>query len=334
MSLDFRPPSLLLPISTSVYNPAIFTSPTEHTRAALAMKVVIPTTDFHFNSSPYSTEPSTPKRFGNFYLSAPSSPTRFSDFYRDFDWKEENPSTQNQSPSSKPSCEDEFAFDFHSESEKTILPAEELFESGKIRSLKPPRSRFSASTENTQKRTEQERGRKGNPLIEKTGKRTEQERGRERNPSLASSNSARREARSQSPERVSKYPWEDEEEQETKQTKQSSNSSLFSKIGSRKWRLKDFFLFRSASEGRKYTAMLFRKQEEVKSSSFRSIEGGSKRKGQGNVSAHELHYTVNRAVSEDLKRKTFLPYKQGILGRLAFNPAVHALANGFGFSKK
>ncbi|KAI8549851.1 hypothetical protein RHMOL_Rhmol06G0057400 [Rhododendron molle] len=296
------------------------------------MKVAIPNNDFQFNTSTFSTFPSTPKGFGHYSLTAPSSPTRISEFYREFD--------------------NEFAFDFRLESEGTTLPAEELFESGKIRSSNPP-SRFgepnkktqlrteqgrgserNPSIRNTDKRTEQNRVREKNPSIENTDKRTEQNRGRERNPTLSSSNSVRRGARSQSPDRVSKYPWE---EPETKNTsKQTSNFSLFSKIGSRKWRLKDFFLFRSASEGRKYTA-LFKKHEEVRGfSSFRAVEGSSlRRKGaQGNVSAHELHYTVNRAVSEDLKRKTFLPYKQGIVGRLAFNPAVHALANGFGFSRK
>ncbi|KAJ6685925.1 hypothetical protein OIU79_015853 [Salix purpurea] len=52
------------------------------------------------------------------------------------------------------------------------------------------------------------------------------------------------------------------------------------------------------------------------------------------VSAHELHYTANKAVSENLKKKTFLPYKQGFFGRLAFNPAAHALGNGFGTSSR
>ncbi|KAF7140662.1 hypothetical protein RHSIM_Rhsim06G0046400 [Rhododendron simsii] len=277
------------------------------------MEVVIPTNDFNFNTSPFSTSPSTPKGFGHYSLTAPSSPTRISEFYRDFN--------------------DEFAFDFRLESEGTTRPAEELFESGKIRSSNPP-SRFGEPNKNADLRTEQGGGRERNSSNENAGKRTEQNRGRERNPTLSSSNSVRRGARSQSPDRVSKYPWE---EQETKNTsKQTSNFSLFSKIGSRKWRLKDFFLFRSASEGRKYTT-LFKKHEEVRGfSSFRAIEGSSlRRKGaKGNVSAHELHYTVNRAVSEDLKKKTFLPYKQGIVGKLAFNPAVHALANGFGFSRK
>ncbi|CDY36649.1 BnaA07g04080D [Brassica napus] len=45
-----------------------------------------------------------------------------------------------------------------------------------------------------------------------------------------------------------------------------------------------------------------------------------------------MHYTENRAVSEELKRKTFLPYKQGWLAGanvercLGFNPAVHEIS--------
>ncbi|CAI9781076.1 unnamed protein product [Fraxinus pennsylvanica] len=35
-------------------------------------------------------------------------------------------------------------------------------------------------------------------------------------------------------------------------------------------------------------------------------------------SAHELHYTANRAQSEEMKKKTFLPYRQGLLGCLGF----------------
>ncbi|KAJ0640279.1 hypothetical protein HanLR1_Chr16g0613581 [Helianthus annuus] len=36
------------------------------------------------------------------------------------------------------------------------------------------------------------------------------------------------------------------------------------------------------------------------------------------VSAHEIHYTANRAVAEEMRRKTYLPYKSGLLGCLGF----------------
>ncbi|RVX15274.1 hypothetical protein CK203_007731 [Vitis vinifera] len=128
-----------------------------------------------------------------------------------------------------------------------------------------------------------------------------------------------RRTRSLSPFRVSELVWEEEEQQMNKQSSLISKPTTASAItpsssskGSKKWRLKDFLLFRSASEGRatdrdpfrKY-AGLFRKQD-IKNDSFRSIDSsGSMSKRRGPVSAHELHYTVNRAASEDLKKKTF-----------------------------
>ncbi|OWM79236.1 uncharacterized protein LOC116194242 [Punica granatum] len=128
-------------------------------------------------------------------------------------------------------------------------------------------------------------------------------------------------------------------------------SSLLSSIsftkGYRKWSFRDFLLFRSASEGRgtsrdplrKYTA-LSRKAaiiaEDAKSCSFRSTDSAgssisrSSRRSRSNLSAHEIHYTENRAVSEEMRKKTFLPYKQGLLGCLGFNPGVNELARGIG----
>ncbi|CAN0846679.1 hypothetical protein LINGRAHAP2_LOCUS4559 [Linum grandiflorum] len=115
----------------------------------------------------------------------------------------------------------------------------------------------------------------------------------------------------------------------------------FSKGGKpyKKWKLRDLLLFRSASEGRatslrsseiKY-AVLSRRSESSSAapttedaritSSFRSTESfGSSRRMRAAVSAHEMHYTTNRAAAEEMRRKTFLPYKQGLLGCLGFSP--------------
>ncbi|KAL6982885.1 hypothetical protein U1Q18_016279 [Sarracenia purpurea var. burkii] len=328
--------------------------------------VVISAIDLDFNkarSPPYLIPPSTAtKRFGENYCSAPTSPRHLPEFYRDyddfdvtsnvsaavpFDWEEKPGTPKSVNPNTR--YEDNFAFDVGGESEKTTLPAEELFAGGKIWPFKPPlpvqlrrRLDVTESRKNpaaspmspTSQVSNFRRKKKEFDLFavereeEKTRERTEIDRGRERGSSSSSSSRSRRGgARSLSP------------------TPSPTTSAISSKGSSRKWRLKDFFLFRSASEGRaadidplkKYT-VLSKKHEDVKIPSSRSIEGGansgSGSKRRGLVSAHELHYTVNRAVSEDLKKKTFLPYKQGILGRLAFNPAVHALANGFGISRK
>lgn len=258
-----------------------------------------------------------------------------------------------------------FAFDLSKDSERHSLSAEELFDGGKIRPLRhpprlqsnrsalmPPKSPLAPSPKTPRSQARgmfSPRARKeSDPFeaaIQNARRSTEprQSRGRER---LQGSNSGRRGARSLSPYRVSAYPWEEEEKQLTKQRPTSKppcftgpSASSTSKGSSKKWSLKDFLLFRSASEGRATDKDPFRKyavgalrKDSVRNASFRSIDSptGSMSRRRGPVSAHELHYTVNKAVSEDLKKKTFLPYKQGILGRLAFNPAVHALANGFG----
>ncbi|KAF8387788.1 hypothetical protein HHK36_026443 [Tetracentron sinense] len=46
-------------------------------------------------------------------------------------------------------------------------------------------------------------------------------------------------------------------------------------------------------------------------------------------SAHELHYTANRAQAEEMKKKTFLPYRQGLLGFLGFSSKGYGAMNGF-----
>ncbi|CAA2994893.1 Hypothetical predicted protein [Olea europaea subsp. europaea] len=45
-------------------------------------------------------------------------------------------------------------------------------------------------------------------------------------------------------------------------------------------------------------------------------------------SAHELHYTSNRAQAEEMKKKTFLPYRQGLLGFLGFSSKNYGTFNG------
>lgn len=45
-------------------------------------------------------------------------------------------------------------------------------------------------------------------------------------------------------------------------------------------------------------------------------------------SPHELHYTANRAQAEEMKKKTFLPYRQGLLGCLGFSSKGYGALNG------
>ncbi|CAL1396149.1 unnamed protein product [Linum trigynum] len=281
-----------------------------------------------------------------------------------FHW-EEKPGTP-KSPKKLPSFNDQdFAFDFSADSEMSSLTADELFDDGKIRPLKlPPRMQVEEiksplvhSPRSPRSPIEQ-----GKRIIKgafSPRKKKDQaapmefvnssnERGRGRN--LTSSSSRRGAARSLSPYRVSQYPWEEEERQfqqqpqpETEHNLQPVSSaapaaapSTTGKSSSRKWRLRDLLLFRSASEGRaadrdpyrKHAAFggLFRRHDDVKSCSIRSSDSNGSNSGsmrrKGPISAHELHYTKNKAASEDMKKRTYLPYKQGILGmRLAFSPS-------------
>ncbi|PON48251.1 hypothetical protein PanWU01x14_239010 [Parasponia andersonii] len=45
-------------------------------------------------------------------------------------------------------------------------------------------------------------------------------------------------------------------------------------------------------------------------------------------SAHELHYTTNRAQAEEMRKKTYLPYRQGLLGCLGFSSKGYGAMNG------
>lgn len=348
------------------------------------MEVVVPMlqpTEFNFDSgcsSPYITAPSTPKRAYDrpYSISAPTSPTGVAAVYRDFNslpldadpnisrvpfrW-EEKPGTPKSSPPPPPNTHDDpisagnddFAFDFSGQLDPSYLTAaEELFEEGKIRPLKPPprlqaeelpspRSPKSPKSRVFRRETFSPRGAKRDSFdpfeaaIEKARRGSLRER--------------RNHARSLSPFRVSDILWSDrnhdhpiESSSKCDPPRISSSWAPF-RSGGRKWRLKDLLLFRSSSEGRaatsgkdplsKYSAAARVRAEEVRNSSFRSTDSslGSARSGRKGaaVSAHELHYKANRAVSEELRKKTFLPYKQGLLGCLGFNPSFHGFARGF-----
>ncbi|XP_010523973.1 PREDICTED: uncharacterized protein LOC104802192 [Tarenaya hassleriana] len=45
-------------------------------------------------------------------------------------------------------------------------------------------------------------------------------------------------------------------------------------------------------------------------------------------SAHELHYTANRAQAEEMKKRTYLPYKHGLFGCLGFSSKGYSALNG------
>lgn len=290
------------------------------------MEVMVSNPTFDFASSDAKTSP-----FKEYYLSAPSSPSRVSEFYNEFDhisavyggdspsWSSSIQKTTNKCENDDEGDDDGFSFCVSEESEAWSLSAEELFDGGKIKPLKPHQS------------TNLKTPLLSDALSTKKNNDTEQRRGRDRTPAgLSSSNSGRRATRSHSPYRVSPYTW-DEQHQTNKEESSSSltsnpaasqsSSSLSSSKSSRKWRLRDFLLFRSASEGRgsnkdplrKYS-VLYKKPDQVKDSSFKPTDSPTGTRRRGPISPHELHYAMKKAESEDLKKRTYLPYKHGILG--------------------
>ncbi|CAL9179970.1 unnamed protein product [Musa hybrid cultivar] len=258
--------------------------------------------------SSYVTAPPSPQHPLDYcgyycYTSAPTSPSRAAVVY--------------------PAEASDFAFCFggRSEGEKptpALATADELFEEGMIRPLMlpPRRSRCSSSAA---------------PVVTmETALR--RERGRALLPTLsAASSKAGRGSKSLS-------PWRGGEAEDDLRKSPSSSSASVKSGGSKKWKLKDLFLFRSASEGRatgrgskdplrSYTVLL---------PPSKRIDDSGSVGGGGAADPHEMYYSPNRAASEELKRKkkqTPLPYQHdGLFGCLRFNPAIHSIQKGFGGS--
>ncbi|KAK9166774.1 hypothetical protein Scep_001965 [Stephania cephalantha] len=363
-------------------------------------------TDFNFDcgcSTAYLSAPSSPKRSGAapFYYSAPTSPTRASSIYQDsnsnnnnsgsgrssgaasvssvnipFGWEEkpgkpksnhDEYNDDDDDGNNRHEEEDDFEFDFSGQFERASSTADELFDKGRIRPLKPPPAGLQLAFERSSigspisspksPRSPKQIIRDGfsprrkkdididpfEAAIERARLETEppqQQRGRQR----VLSSSDRRGTRSLSPLRALSEQQQLEQQMinEGPSSSRGGASTPNSKATTWKWSLKDLLLFRSASEGRandyykdplrKYSVLSRNKHEDMKNASFRSVDSTgswtSKRKG-GGVSAHEMHYTANRAVAEEMKKKTFLPYKQGLFGCMGFNPAVQGFGRRF-----
>ncbi|XP_062186492.1 uncharacterized protein LOC133890069 [Phragmites australis] len=277
---------------------------------------------------------------GYFFSSAPTSPSRAS--------------YAGDASTGGTGGDGEATFDFTlgfsgqlQESTPILAAADELFEGGKIRPLNTPHTSIllvdDTSSSFSCPRSLRRAGARGG------GQEEASERGRSGRPAAPISTAtlrSRRDTRSLSPFRGGgggggggggddEFP----------SSPPSPRSSMMRGCGSgnKKWRLKDFFLFRSASEGRatgggskdplfKYTML---------SSSFahpqkpKSGDGSaSMRKGRGSTaSASDMPYTVNRAAAEDMRRRTTTPlpfHRNSLFGYLRSNPAIHSISRKLG----
>ncbi|KAL8156260.1 hypothetical protein AgCh_001381 [Apium graveolens] len=278
--------------------------------------------EFNFTStstSPYVTAPSSPTRFGNYiFTTAPATPTRAAHDLTPnsgttfagtsstipFNWEEKpgTPKSVNSTPYDTDQ-DDDFAFDFSGYLDKpSLIAADELFSGGKIMPLKlklPPRlNNLEMQVQLESPKSPRERIKKALSLPLSPRKKND-----DFDPFAAAMEETRR------PEKTPATNWY------------------------KKWKLKNLLLFRSASEGHKEKYTLLKKSgnynKDSKNWSFRSVDnegGGSV--GSRKMSAHEWHYTVNRSAAEEMRKKTYLPYKQGFFGCLGFRVSgVHEISN-------
>ncbi|KAH0783078.1 hypothetical protein KY290_002676 [Solanum tuberosum] len=160
---------------------------------------------------------------------------------------------------------------------------------------------------------------------------------------------------------------QDDEEETSNETTPcpSGSSSRSSSVGrsSKRWVFLKEFLYRSKSEGRNnghkfwsgisFSPVKDKKLDKIatnktptdsantsetkkdkqngntKEKKKKPVNGSGIGKRRVPPSPHELHYTTNRAQSEEMRKKTFLPYRQGLLGCLGFSSKSYGAMNGF-----
>ncbi|XP_073272438.1 uncharacterized protein [Primulina huaijiensis] len=274
--------------------------PTSPLKQNTKMEVISPspTVPFDFHTpcvSSYFSSPSSPQSLGTtFFYSAPSSPVRGSAFFRQdfqgddkcspssavpFYWEKKPGIPKEEYFSSTEDCDfrgTDFEFDFSGNFKRCSLSADELFDGGKIRPLKPPpgfqynqnkASGFPKSPRSPTKLIVEaftsRCGKKNDfdPFAaawDETRKSNIQEnvnsdeRGREKILSDSSNHptgSTHKGTRSLSPFRVSDLLCNEESTENNRSDKASlSSASSFSSLWHKKWKIKDLLLFRSASE--------------------------------------------------------------------------------------
>ncbi|XP_024979091.1 uncharacterized protein LOC112516308 [Cynara cardunculus var. scolymus] len=306
-------------------------SPTNHPSSPyMEVQLITPSPAVDFNYDSASTSP---------YATAPSSPQSTIPFI----W-EEKPGIPKQN--NDDNCEDDVNedtdFAFGNLERHSISAADELFDCGKIKPLKPPpRLHFSNDSPKSPKSPKlrfkealSPRSKKkdfdpfSEALKQTSGEQTqlESQRGRER---------TERTTRHKGSRSLSPFRDSDLVNDQKNSTDQSSPTAL---TWYNKWNLKNLLLFRSASEGnvttrkdtlKKYT-MLKKNDRDVKTFSFRSNDSGGSG-GSQKVSADEINLTANKAVAEEMRKKTTLPHKSGLMGCLRFHQnagSVHEISRG------
>ncbi|MFS7956241.1 hypothetical protein Hanom_Chr07g00652251 [Helianthus anomalus] len=97
--------------------------------------------------------------------------------------------------------------------------------------------------------------------------------------------------------------------------KKSRSTGAGSGSGSRRWRIRDL-LRRSNSEGKEPMVMFAQKKVEMPKRKLSSGEGlvTAGKSKPSSPSVHEVFYVQQRAKREGVKRRSYLPYRQGLVG--------------------
>ncbi|WJX10439.1 hypothetical protein P8452_01164 [Trifolium repens] len=204
------------------------------------MVVAVPSIDFNFNSncsSPYNTAPSSPQHFPN-------------NFFKYHHHQQPINTNNNQ----------DFEFNFNTNLQKSSLfSADELFHSGKILPLNlispsHPHSHHHETEQKLEEKLQQQQEDEEDSSQQEQNKLS----GKERSSSFSFPSCRKNTKYSKLSNDVEIFSHEKDKDssknnnnlKQSETATVSSFSSFLSKRNYRKWRIKDFLLFRSASEGR------------------------------------------------------------------------------------
>lgn len=318
-------------------------------------------------STPFVSAPSSPCRGSSsppgYFFSAPASPMHFVLYSAPS--SSTTRSTESEFPKHDSSSLSEFEFDFSSQLSSSsgpldggsMISADELFSNGQIKPLKLSshlqKPQILAPLLDLETEEEEDDGDFHGEIVNRRGRDLK-----------LRSRSVNRKARSLSPlrnqceeENDTSAKLEDENVPCAETTPSCSASSTGR--NSMKWIFLNNLLHRSKSEGGRangkekfWSNISFSPCKEKKTKSQpltqpsddstnqtqkqkqptpkgggKPTNGIAKRRGL-KPSAHELHYTTNRAQAEEMKKRTYLPYRHGLFGCLGFTSKGYTALNG------
>ncbi|KAI3445387.1 hypothetical protein Pfo_002052 [Paulownia fortunei] len=312
-------------------------------------------------STPYVSAPSSPGRdtpLAGFYYSAPASPMHFV----------LSTTNLNSYPSAAADANGSFEFDFSATlpstaaaSPESMTSADELFLNGQIRPMKLSthlqRPQLLAPLIESDDVVEEDQTfSRGRDLKFRAG--SLRRRTRSMSPMRSTTtpfhwetdDCKRANSQDENSARTHANANNSEEEKGSDETTPCASRSSSAGRSSKRWVFLKEFLYRSKSEGRNeghkfWGSLSFSPAKDKKMAPLTSNAKVKEQSGEGkkravnkNVdgkrrvispSPHELHYTAKRAQAEEMRKKTFLPYRQGLLGCLGFSSKSYGAMNGF-----